>query len=128
MWSFSGVFSTSEQMYVMIEQLLLEALEQLRINEETWYDLKLILQELCLNALEHGDKPVNLQASVCNCDNCLHILISDSGQGFNPMDCKLSRLDEERGRGLSIVEALAKKVVFNSCANKVLVSLDILEN
>ncbi len=126
-WSFSGIFSTSEEMRNIIYQMLKNVLEQLHIDEEDWYDLKLILQELCSNALEHGEKPVELQASICACDNCLHILISDSGQGFCPMNCSPPSADEERGRGLHIVEALARKVAFNSSANKVLVSLNISE-
>ncbi len=119
------MFSAPEEMRGILRNLLETAREQLPVQEETWYDLKIILYELCGNALEHGKFPVEVFAAVCCGDRCLHILVSDSGKGFCPQDCMLSGAEEERGRGLHIVNSLADDLVFNSAANKVLVRLHI---
>ena len=124
-WSFRDTFSTPEGMRAIIRRMLQTAQTQLPMQEETWYDLKIILHELCSNALEHGKSPVELFAAVCRRDLCLHILVLDSGKGFCPQECMFPSVEEERGRGLCIVNSLADDLVFNSSANKVLVRLHI---
>jgi anti-sigma regulatory factor (Ser/Thr protein kinase) len=123
--SFRDTFSTPEEMRLVLRNVLSTARSQLPIEEETWYDLKIILHELCGNALEHGKCPVEVFAAVCRGDLCLHVLVYDSGEGFYPQDCMLSNVEEERGRGLHIVNSLADDLIFNSAANKVLVKLHI---
>jgi|GEM_PF-4803777 len=124
-WSFQGTFSTSDGMRAVLQRMLSTIRAELPVEEDTWYDLKVIMYELCGNALEHGKLPADVYASVCRKDCCLHVLVSDSGEGFSPGECFLSGIEEERGRGLYIVNSLADDIVFNSAANKVLVRLHI---
>ncbi|HWR24467.1 MAG TPA: ATP-binding protein [Feifaniaceae bacterium] len=124
-WNFRGTFSNPDEMHLVVTDLLIAVRERFSVQEETWYDLKLIVYELCRNALEHGKIPAEVSAGVCRKDCYLHVLVSDSGEGFCPEDCPQANLEEERGRGLSIVHSLADKIIFNSAANKVLVKLHI---
>ncbi len=124
-WNFRGTFSTPDEMRCVATDLLTVVREQLPVQEETWYDLKLIVYELCSNALEHGKIPAEVIAGVCRKDGYLHVLVSDSGGGFCPDNCLPADLEQERGRGLSIVHSLADEIIFNSVANKVLVKLHI---
>ena len=124
-WSFQGEFISPDGMRTVLQRMLSTVRYELPVEEETWYDLKVIMYELCGNALEHGKLPASVFASVCRKDCCLHILVSDSGEGFSPEECLLSGIEEERGRGLHIVHTLADDIVFNSAANKVLVRLHI---
>lgn len=124
-WNFRRTFSTPEEMRYVASDLLTAVREQLPVQEETWYDLKLIVYELCSNALEHGKIPAEVIAAVCRKDCYLHVLVSDSGEGFCPEICSTVNIEKERGRGLRIVHSLADEIVFNSAANKVLVKLHI---
>lgn len=123
-WNYRGTFSNPDEMRFVLQNLLTTIREQLPVQEETWYDLKVILYELCSNALEHGKIPAEVIAAVCRKDCYLHALVSDSGEGFCPDICSVN-IEEERGRGLKIVHSLADEIVFNSAANKVLVKLHI---
>ena len=124
-WNFRGSFSTADEMRTILQEFLATIREQLPVQEETWYDLKVILYELCSNALEHGKVPAEVIGAVCSRDSCLHVLVSDSGEGFCPDGCLLGGIENERGRGLHIVHCLADEIVFNSAANKVLIRLHI---
>lgn len=124
-WSFQGTFTSPDGMRKVLEGMLSTIRGELPVEDETFYDLKVIMYELCGNALEHGKLPASVFASVCSKDCCLHVLVSDSGEGFCPAECFLSGIEAERGRGLHIVHTLADDIVFNSAANKVLVRLHI---
>ena len=78
-WNFRGTFSTPDEMRFILQNLLKAVSERLPVQEETWYDLKVILYELCSNALEHGKFPAEVIAAVCKKDHFLHVLVSDSG-------------------------------------------------
>lgn len=124
-WSFRDSFSTPEQMRLVLKRVLDDAREQLPVEEETWYDIKVILHELCCNALEHGKYPVEVYSSLSGDDNMLHIMVSDSGEGFTPEICKSPNQESERGRGLTIVDSLADDLLFSTTANQVLVRIHI---
>lgn len=124
-WSFQDTFTSLDGMRVVLQRMLSTIQSELPVEEETFYDLKVIMYELCGNALEHGKLPAEVYASVCRKDSCLHVLVSDSGKGFCPGECFLSGIESEHGRGLHIVHTLADDIVFNSAANKVLVRLHI---
>ncbi len=124
-WSFRETFSTPEQMRLVVGSVLEDAKTILLVEGEKWYDIKVILNELCCNALEHGEYPVELYTAICAGDNSLHILISDSGSGFVPELKQESDAAAERGRGLTLVSALADDLMFNLAANKVLVRMQL---
>ncbi|KNF07882.1 putative anti-sigma F factor [Gottschalkia purinilytica] len=92
------------------------------LNDELLiFDIKLILNELVINSVVHGnkldaDKKVNLKLKVSN--DCIKIEVLDEGTGFSydkeqydPMDLKCS------GRGLVLVDGLTDKLSINN--NKV---------
>lgn len=124
-WSFRDTFSDPEQMRHVLRRVLDDAKEQLPVEEETWYDIKVILHELCCNALEHGKYPVEVFSALCEDDHMLHIMVSDAGEGFLPGSRPGADVNAERGRGLTIVDSLADDLVFNEAANKVLVRIQI---
>ena len=124
-WSFRNSFSTSEQMRSVLSEMLNEVRDRLDVEEEPWYDLKIILHELCCNALEHGKDPVEVFSAVCDTDRRLHVLVCDSGPGFTPTNNGKCGDHAESGRGLHIVSCLADDIMFNSTANKVLVRVQI---
>lgn len=125
-WNFRDSFSSHEQMRLVLGEMLNEVRVQLDMDEENWYDLKIILHELCCNALDHGKAPVEIFSAVCMSDQRLHVLVSDCGAGFTPKAGKTADKDAESGRGLHIISSLADDILFNSSANKVLVRMDFL--
>ena len=99
------------------------------------FELKVILNELILNAIKHGNKEdsakyVNITAGLTR-DESAYILIEDEGEGCNckymvdsnyttGQDVDLYDM-KETGRGLHIVGCLCERIKFNSRGNKVVV-------
>lgn len=101
------------------------------ICENTIFEIKVILNELIVNAICHGNN--------CECDkgayvtvktfkDYVYISVQDEGNGFEykkadiSMDKNIqSKNDEfcEHGRGLIIVEQLCDKLKFNCYGNRV---------
>jgi anti-sigma regulatory factor (Ser/Thr protein kinase) len=95
-------------------------------------DIGLILRELMANAHEHGnrgnrDKSIFLKLVVSECDE-LRITVEDEGDGFDyssilsPPDHDSS---DNRGRGLTLIASVSKKITFNSKGNCVTVFLNV---
>ncbi|MDL2235884.1 ATP-binding protein [Christensenellaceae bacterium OttesenSCG-928-L17] len=124
-WSFRDTFSTPEQMRDVLRTMLDDVKTSLHVDEEPWYDLKIILHELCCNALDHGKAPVEIFSAFCVYDDRLHILVCDRGEGYNPGEPGLADTNAEHGRGLHIVSCLADDLMLNSTANKILVRMQI---
>ncbi len=92
-------------------QLLLSKLDDKIQDENLFFDVKLILNELIVNGVIHGnckDKTKNIQIKLELKENELIIEVTDEGLGFcydknayNPMDLKCS------GRGLVLVDGLS---------------------
>lgn len=95
----------------VVEELLLNIKD--RINENIFFNSKLILYELMINGVLHGNKQdANKQINVVLIINksCIVIEITDEGSGiiykhkaFGEYDCC------ESGRGLMLVEGLSDK-------------------
>lgn len=114
--------------------LVLNAVQmQHSVNEQTLFELKVILNELIVNSLCHGNQcSVNKKAYVSFklVSDILFISVKDEGQGFNH-DLEMDTLNKyiqntnkefcEHGRGLVIVKMLCDKVKFNRCGNRVIV-------
>lgn len=90
-------------------------------DEDLIFDIRLILNELVINSVIHGnkcnrDKCVELYLEVV--ENILRIEVSDEGQGIN-YDLKSYNPDELKccGRGLVIVDGLSDEFHINK--NKV---------
>ena len=121
---------------VMTEALGVIKSHFVRMPEEDEYDLRLILSELLLNAVIHGNrgdgkKTVSVSLDIRN--DVVYCAITDEGEGFDhhallaglatEHDC-----ESEHGRGVRIVYALTDTLQFNVVGNTILfqkrVSLD----
>jgi len=112
------------------------------LNECDLFEIKVILNELILNAIKHGNKEddkkfVEIYAELKN-QKDLFIVIEDSGEGYDYDDvlsipaCTDSKQDicelKETGRGMLIVKNLCDEIKFNKKGNKVIVVKSIGSN
>lgn len=105
------------------------------ITNCTQFEIKVILNELILNAVKHGikgdnNKYVEVTASITK-DNCVLLVIEDEGDGYD-YHCLLngmcSQLEtgnifdaKETGRGILIVKNLCDSMTFNKKGNRITV-------
>jgi hypothetical protein len=76
----------------------------------TFADLRLLVSELIANGVEHSgasrDQLIGLEVTVA--DECLRVVVSDPGPGFDlPRTPSSQPWEAEYGRGLLIVDSLA---------------------
>lgn len=114
------------------------------LKEDTLYEVKVILNELVVNAIKHGNKfnsckYVTITTKFTKNKYAIFI-IEDEGEGYN-CRCmteglkKVKRTDElhelcsmkENGRGLWIVQNLCESLYFNNKGNKVVVRKQLLD-
>jgi serine/threonine-protein kinase RsbW len=97
-----------------------------RVNDEfELFELKVILNELVLNGITHGNredsrKSVTLHLSL-KADNHIYITVEDEGPGYDYKQV-LERNEfstSETGRGILIVKKLTEKLIFNSTGNRI---------
>jgi serine/threonine-protein kinase RsbW len=109
------------------------------LNDTTLFDLKVILNELLINAIMHGnreseDKSVRISAGIAD-KNKLYIIIEDEGYGYDysklcgeqssrPCDTDPENVCE-CGRGLKIVKCLCDQVKVNAKGNKIVIMKSI---
>ena len=105
-------------------------------DESSLFYMKVILNELLLNAIMHGnngqiDKLVSVTINMQENKSIL-IEVEDEGSGYDYrvlMDDDYENLPgdvcdcRENGRGLMIIKKLSKKVMFNENGNKITVVL-----
>lgn len=111
-----------------------------QLNDTTLFDLKVILNELLINAIMHGNresesKSVKINADITN-ENILYIIIEDEGCGYDysklcseqaSHPCDTGHEDAcECGRGLKIVKCLCDQVKVNSKGNKIVIEKRII--
>ena len=105
------------------------------INEDIIFELRVILNELILNAVIHGNKAdvgknVKITSGLTK-KKCAFVIVADDGEGYN-YDYLLKKCKEpesmlcfnhltENGRGILIVKSLCEQIEFNKKGNKVLV-------
>ncbi|WP_326909227.1 ATP-binding protein [Sedimentibacter sp. MB31-C6] len=83
------------------------------LNEKVCFNTKLILHELIINGVKHGnmeDKNKLLNINVIIDNSCLIIEVSDEGPGIRYRRKAFGEYDYcESGRGLMLVEGLSDK-------------------
>jgi serine/threonine-protein kinase RsbW len=91
-----------------------------KIGEDNLFDIKLILSELIINSIKHGNKnDINKNTDICLYidDKYVEMSVGDEGTGFT----YLKNLDActfcESGRGLLLVEGLSD--MFIVCKNMI---------
>lgn len=108
------------------ESQALELLEEVRsffsLSFEALADFRLAVVEACLNALEHGAPPVEVEVDGEREGDSLMIcvLVRDHGPGFSPEDIPQPQLpaklqsDRKRGWGLAIMQRFAHRLEISS--------------
>lgn len=95
----------------------LRSISELVNDEDELFDIKLILNELLVNGIIHGnnsDINKDVELSICVKEDCLNIVVRDEGKGVD----RVNRDPKElrcNGRGLLIVESLADDMKINGC-------------
>jgi len=116
---------------------LLNSLQNIcgQLNDTTLFDLKVILNELLINAILHGNsenenKTVRISADIADKSE-LYIIIEDEGCGYDytrlcseqalhPCDTEPDNVCE-CGRGIRIVRSLCDQVKVNTKGNKIVI-------
>jgi serine/threonine-protein kinase RsbW len=90
--------------------------------QERIEDLKTVVSEACLNAMEHGNKEdsnARVTVKMNFKDNSITVLVKDEGAGVQkfPGDPdirkKIEKLETPRGLGIFLIKELADQVEFN---------------
>ena len=105
------------------------------INECTLFDLRVILSEIVMNAVKHGNgedesKLVKVHAGINDKGYAL-IMVEDEGGGYDysrlcsrhsniPDACDICSF-QEHGRGIMIVNSLCDRVKVNARGNRIMV-------
>lgn len=115
--------SNTEKIYETIEAVLVQ-LSARRIPADLFYDIKLILSELFVNAFIHGNKQdpskkITVQYFIG--EKKLILSIGDEGSGFDYKNMRDPAADENivkmSGRGLFLVKHLSDGINFNEKGN-----------
>ena len=123
--------SCTEKIYETIEGILSQ-LSARRIPTDLFYDVKLILSELFVNAFIHGNKQdpskkITVQYSIG--EKKLILTIGDEGSGFDYKNMRDPASDENvikmSGRGLFLVKHLSDNINFNEKGNVITIEKNL---
>lgn len=105
---------------------LFNQIEISNIGKETYFDIKLCLEEALINAVKHGnkmDKEKNIFLKIKKTDSHLDIEVRDQGQGFDyrkiPSPTDKKNLDKTHGRGIFLIKNLMDNVQFFDGGRKI---------
>ncbi|MFN3414206.1 MAG: ATP-binding protein [Thermoanaerobaculum sp.] len=101
------------------------------VKPEVLSDFRLAVLEACLNALEHGQPPVEVEVEAHRRDDGVHfwVRVIDHGPGFHPEAVPQPQLADKlssprkRGWGLEIMRRFADGLAFDSQPGRMVVSL-----
>ena len=139
-WYKEEIVSDTKHIVPIVEDILCFLKEDIVFSEELFFDVKVILNELMINAIIHGNKKdiskkVFIKVGICD-KKQLCMIVEDQGiQTNNTLYCceeskecveqiDISEL-KECGRGLKIVKALSDKVTLNKLGNRIIVLKNI---
>ena len=106
-----------------INSILQDISKYFCVSEGKKSEITIILGELILNSIEHGNnfnfsKNIKIEYSTSN--HNLYLVVEDEGAGFNYKD-KIS--NSNKYSGLNLVKALSHKVLWNSKGNRVYIQI-----
>lgn len=112
-------------------RLLEEARVFFAVRPEVLSDFRLAVLEACLNALEHGQPPVEVEVEAHRQEDGVHlwVRVMDHGPGFEPEAVPQPQLADKlssprkRGWGLEIMRRFADGVAFDSKPGRTVVTL-----
>ena len=110
-----------------IEDLVVEAAQDLGYPRSACFAVRLALEESLVNAFHHGHKTLSKTAPVkvcyCVCHDRITLSIEDQGPGFSPQQVPDPTLDENLetpgGRGLVLMRAYMTSITHNPKGNRV---------
>ncbi len=123
--------NSTEKIYETIEGIL-SHLSERRIATDLFYDIKLVLSELFVNAFIHGNKQdpskkITVQYSIEG--QKLILMIEDEGSGFDYKNMRDPVSDENvikmSGRGLFLVKHLSDRINFNEKGNVITIEKNL---
>ena len=141
-----GIYSTcvpsSINSIAIIVNELIHSLQNCygNINDCTLFELKVILNEVLINAVRHGNrederKIVKVDAGISG-QGVMFIIVEDEGSGYDFRDtCSCSKpfcdmtdplKASESGRGIMIVRSLCDNVKVNARGNKIVIAKSIV--
>lgn len=117
----------------LVDRLILstkEYLEQFNISD--FSEFRLVLRELLINAVEHGNKN-NFQKTVsCDIEHLgnfrFKLTIQDQGKGFDLKEININMPDDPRqirSRGYALINSYSDRVEFNETGNRVIVHISM---
>jgi len=95
-------------------------------------DIIIVLRELLMNAIEHGNGNDRSKTVSCKITNLgatrFQIVIEDQGAGFNHAACDFSmpKAGEARSRGMPLVNSCCDQLEFNASGNRVTAFMTII--
>lgn len=122
--------STHSGLDRLIDQAHSFASEHLNGRADETHRAKLLINEVVVNAVKHGNqfdagKEVLLDIDVC--DHRVDIRVEDEGNGFNPESVPDPRTQEnihrDHGRGLYLIQSLADEVCIEQGGRRVCVAI-----
>ncbi|MDL2310526.1 ATP-binding protein [Peptostreptococcaceae bacterium OttesenSCG-928-C18] len=119
MYKFEECISSNVLNATNIAKTMIDNISEYFDNEELLYSLRLIIAELMVNGVEHGNKhDYNKKVYLCveiEKNKKIIIRVKDQGKGMEcGPDMHLNGLDKTCGRGLFIVSKLTDKLIINS--------------
>jgi anti-anti-sigma factor len=111
----------------MVDRLVDETRTFLKkVGIQNFSEINLVMRELLLNAIEHGNQNDPGRKVTCQVskflEDVIKITVSDEGQGFNYQKLNMTPpadATQTRHRGYAIVRAFSKKIEFNARGNQV---------
>ncbi|NMB96834.1 MAG: ATP-binding protein [Clostridiaceae bacterium] len=105
------------------------------IDDDILFELKVVLNELIVNAIIHGNKADVRKkiriASGLTKEKCAYITIKDDGEGYDygyilkkcnePANMMCNNNISESGRGILIVKNLCEQICFNKEGNEIMI-------
>lgn len=116
-YTYEGSVQSDLSLVKKFVESILEKLDDMIDNKDTIFDVRLIINELIINGIFHGNKyeeskEVKIGIEIKN--DKIVILVEDEGEGiecniesYNPMELKC------RGRGLVLVEGLSDELILD---------------
>ena len=116
-----------------VERFLIKVNVVLKINDERFSTLLVVLTEAVNNAITHGNKRNPTKKVIVTCvreGDMLVVTVKDEGKGFNPNTVPdpihEDNLLRESGRGVFLMRQLMESVSYNKNGNEVTMRMKIL--
>lgn len=125
-----SIGSTRSDLDELINEAHSFASEHLNGRGDETHRTKLLINEVVVNAVQHGngfDSNKEVQLDIAVCDQRVDIRVEDEGEGFDPDAVPDPNIEEnllrDHGRGLFLIKSLADEVFFERGGRRVCVAI-----